>query len=58
MGTIPSPSAEKKRTKTRRRRHPIRDGLLKPTTWKAAAAALDFVLKAVRVGAKIWDMLT
>lgn len=58
MGANPSPSAEKKRAKTSRRRHPIRDVLLKPTTWKAAAAALDFVLKAVRVGAKIWDMLT
>ena len=58
MGTIPSPDAEKKRTKTSRRRHPIRDAFLRPTTWKAAAAALDFILKAVRVGAKIWDMLT
>lgn len=58
MGNIPSPSAEKKRAKTSRRRHPIWDALLKPTTWKAAAAALDFVLKVVRVGAKIWDMLT
>lgn len=58
MGTIPSPSAEKKRTKTSRRGYPIRDALLKPTTWKAAAVALDFILKAIRVGAKIWDMLT
>jgi hypothetical protein len=58
MGIIPLPSAEKKRAKTSGRRHPIRDALLKPTTWKAAAAALDFFLKAVRVATNIWDMLT
>lgn len=58
MGTIPSPDVGKKRAKTSRRGRPIRDALLKPTTWKAAAAALDFILKAVRVGAKVWDMLT
>lgn len=58
MGNIPSLSAEKKRTKTSRRGHLIRDVLLKPTTWRSAAAALDVILKAVSVGAKIWDMLT
>lgn len=58
MGTIPSPSAEKKRAKTSRRGHPIRNVLLRPTTWKAAAAALDFVLKAVRAAVTIWEMLT
>lgn len=58
MGNIPSPSAEKKRTKTSGKEHPIRDALLKPRTWKAAAAALDFILKVVRLGAKIWDMFT
>ena len=57
MGTIPSPSAEKRRTKTSRRGHPIRDVLLRPKTWKAAVAALDFILKAVRVGVKVWEML-
>jgi len=58
MGTIPSPSAEKKRTKTSRRGHPFRNAFLKPKIWKTAVTALDFILKAVRVGAQIWDMLT
>lgn len=58
MGNIPSPIAEKKRTKTSRGRHPIWDALLRPRTWNAAVAALDFILKAVRVAANIWDMLT
>ena len=58
MGNIPSLSAEKKRTKTSRRGHLIRDVLLKPPTWRSAAAALDVIPKAVSVGAKIWDMLT
>ena len=58
MGNIHSLSDEKKRTKTSRRRTFIKNALLKPTTWKAAAAALDFILKAVRVGTKIWDMFT
>lgn len=51
-------NAVKKRAKDSRSRSPIRDALLKPTTWKAALLALDFFLKLVRAGAKIWDMLT
>jgi hypothetical protein len=52
------PDAVKKRAKDSGGRSPILGALLKPTTWKAALLALDFVLKLVRVGAKIWDMLT
>lgn len=49
------PSAEKKRARSRGGKRLIRDVLLKPTTWKAATMALDFFLKLVRVGAKIWE---
>ena len=56
MGQNPLPSAEKKRTKTSEGDHPIKDALLKPETWKAAMAGLEFILKLVRVGAKVWDM--
>ncbi len=52
----PLPSAEKKRARSRRSKNFIRDVLLKPMTWKAAMMVLDFVLKLVRVGAKIWEM--
>lgn len=55
MGVIPLPDAEKKRTRTSRWRRFIRDVLLRPTTWKAATAALDFGLKLYRVGAKLWE---
>ena len=57
MGTVPLPDAEKKRARTSRRRRLIRDVLLRPTTWRAATAALDFGLKLYRVGAKIGEML-
>lgn len=56
MDTNPLPNAEKKRTKNNECSNPTKGVLLKPTTWKAAIAALDFVLKLVRVGAKIWEM--
>lgn len=55
MGAIPLPDAEKKRTRTSQRRRFIQDVLLRPTTWKAATAALDFGLKLYRVGAKLWE---
>lgn len=56
MVAKPLPDVEKKRAKSRGYRTFIRDVLLKPTTWNAAIAALDFGLKLVRVGAKVWDM--
>ena len=56
MDTTPLPDAEKKRTTTGGWKRFVRDVLLKPTTWKAAAAALDFGLKLVRVGAKVWEL--
>ena len=56
MDTTPLPDAGEKRARTGRWKRFIRDVLLKPTTWKAATAALDFGLKLVRVGAKVWEM--
>lgn len=56
METNSSPSAEKKHTKASRRRHPVQDVLLRPKTWKAAIAVLEFSSKVVSVGKEIWEM--
>jgi hypothetical protein len=53
----PSPNAEKKRARSSGSRRPIREALLKPTTWRAAILALEFFLKLGRVVAKVWDIL-
>jgi hypothetical protein len=55
MGINPLPSAEKKR-RACEGNHPIREKLLTPKTWKAATAALEFILKLVNAVAKLWDM--
>jgi len=51
----PLPNVEKKRASSSGSKHPIRDVLLKPTTWRAAMTALDFFLKLASVVAKVWD---
>ncbi len=53
----PLPDAGEKRARAGRWKRFVRDVLLRPTTWRAAAAALDFGLKLVRVGAKVWELL-
>ncbi len=55
MDTNPLPSAEKKR-RTSEGKSPLREKLLTPKTWKAATAALEFILKLVNAVAKLWDM--
>lgn len=56
MDTVEEPAVGKERTLTRKTGHPIRDALLNPRTWRAALAALEFVSKLIKLGAKIWDM--
>ncbi len=55
MDNIPTPNAEEKR-RARESKSSLREKLLTPRTWKAATAALEFVLKLVNAGAKLWDM--
>ena len=50
------PDAKKKRARTSRSRHPIRDALLRPKTWKVALAILSTILRIVRVVAKFGEM--
>jgi hypothetical protein len=50
------PDAKKKRARTSRSRHPIRDALLRPKTWKVALAVLSTILRIVRVVAKFGEM--
>ena len=52
MDTKPLPDAEKKRARTGGFKRFIRNILLKPETWKAASAALDFGLKLYSAVAK------
>lgn len=55
MDNNPSPNAEKKR-RAGESKYPIRDKLLTPKTWKAATAALEFILKLVTGVAKLLNM--
>lgn len=50
------PDAEKTRTTTSRSKHPFKDALLRPKTWKVALAILSITLKIVRVIAKFGEM--
>lgn len=58
VNIIHSSIAEKKRTGSGKFKGFLRDYLLKPETWKAAVAALDFGLKLFRVAQKVWEHLS
>lgn len=50
------PDAEKKHAKASVSKHPIRDALLKPKTWKIALSNLRIILKIVHVVAKFGEL--
>jgi len=58
MGTTPLPKAEKKRAEDSRGKHPIRDALLKPKTWKSMLLIFRAIYGMIRIGAKILEMFT
>ncbi len=56
MDNFPLPNAEKKR-RVSESKHPIREKLLSPKTWKVATSVLEFVLKLIEGAAKLLEML-
>ena len=58
MGPPPNPNAVKKRAKERQRKHPLRDALLRPKTWKTMLMILKAIDGIIRLGAKIGNLLS
>ncbi|SEH13737.1 hypothetical protein SAMN05428974_0922 [Sphingopyxis sp. YR583] len=50
------PDAEKTHATTSRSKHPFKDALLRPKTWKIALTILSIALKVFRVIAKFGEM--
>ncbi len=58
MVSLPDPDAEKKRTKSSRKKRPLREMLLRPRTWTSMLAILRAIYGIIRLGAKILEMFS